>query len=136
MLARKVQQPGALRSRPGHFLRGLEAPVVHYEDIAVSAGLTGVNVSGSESSKRYIVETTGNGVAVFDYDNDGLPDIFFVKCLAGWGKTILVDPLLSQSGGLGRFEDVTEKSGIRHTGWGTGSLHWGCSITRVSGFCL
>src|ERR1051326_1731237 len=39
---------------------GMKAPVVHYEDIAVQAGLTGVNVSGPENSKQYIVETTGN----------------------------------------------------------------------------
>ena len=58
---------------------GMKAPVVDYEDIAADAGLTGVNVSGSENSKQYIVETTGNGVAIFDYDNDGLPDIFIVN---------------------------------------------------------
>ena len=58
---------------------GIKVPVVHYEDIAAQAGLTGVNVSGRENSKQYIVETTGNGVAVFDYDNDGLPDIFSVN---------------------------------------------------------
>ena len=99
---------------------GLEAPVVHYEDIAVSAGLTGVNVSGSESSKRYIVETTGNGVAVFDYDNDGLPDIFFVNAgRLGKDNPSSTHFLYHNLGGL-RFEDVTEKSGIRHTGWGQG----------------
>src|SRR4051812_12899555 len=46
---------------------GMKSPVVHYEDIAAQSGLNGVNVSGPENSKQYIVETTGNGVAVFDY---------------------------------------------------------------------
>ena len=99
---------------------GMKAPVVHYEDIAVQAGLTGVNVSGPENSKQYIVETTGNGVAVFDYDNDGLPDIFFVN--AGRLGKDAAQPthfLYHNLGGL-KFEDVTEKSGIRHTGWGQG----------------
>jgi len=41
--------------------------------------LTGRNVSGAERGKQYIVETTGTGVAIFDYDNDGLPDIFLVN---------------------------------------------------------
>ena len=50
-----------------------------YRDFAAQAGLSGVNVSGPEAQKQYIVETTGNGVAIFDYDNDGLPDIFLVN---------------------------------------------------------
>src|SRR3979490_3055399 len=58
---------------------GMKAPVVRYEDIAARAGLTGKNVSGAERGKQYIVETTGTGVAIFDYDNDGLPDIFLVN---------------------------------------------------------
>ena len=36
-------------------------------------------VSGSEDSKKYIIETTGTGVVLFDYDNDGLVDIFLVN---------------------------------------------------------
>src|ERR1700757_1846082 len=58
---------------------GRKPPTVEYHDIATQAGLTGVNISGSETSKQYIVETTGNGVAIFDFDNDGLPDIFLVN---------------------------------------------------------
>src|SRR6202795_1506172 len=58
---------------------GMKAPAVEYRDIANQAGLVGVNISGSETSKQYIVETTGNGVAIFDFDNDGLPDIFLVN---------------------------------------------------------
>jgi hypothetical protein len=99
---------------------GMKAPVVHYEDIAVAAGLTGVNVSGSETSKQYIVETTGNGVAVFDYDNDGLPDIFFVNAgRLGKDASPVTHFLYRNLGGL-KFEDVTEKAGIRHSGWGQG----------------
>jgi len=99
---------------------GMKSPVVHYEDIAAQAGLNGVNVSGPEHSKQYISETTGNGVAIFDYDNDGLPDIFFVN--AGRLGKDAAQPthfLYHNLGGL-KFEDVTEKSGIRHTGWGQG----------------
>src|SRR5437588_4523984 len=51
---------------------GMKAPTVSYEDLAVQAGLTGVEVSGAEHGKQYIVESTGTGVAIFDYDNDGL----------------------------------------------------------------
>src|SRR5579885_2925006 len=54
---------------------GVHPPVVNYVDVAAQAGLTSVNVSGAEKNKQYIVETTGNGVAILEYDNDGLPDI-------------------------------------------------------------
>jgi hypothetical protein len=40
---------------------GMKAPAVEYRDIANQAGLAGVNISGSDTSKQYIVETTGNG---------------------------------------------------------------------------
>ncbi|MEX2301426.1 MAG: hypothetical protein WD733_10850 [Bryobacterales bacterium] len=50
-----------------------------YVDIAAQAGLTGVNVSGSLSNATYIVEATGTGVAIFDFDLDSLQDIFFVN---------------------------------------------------------
>ena len=58
---------------------GMKAPIVTYEDLAVQAGLTGVEVSGADHGKQYIVESTGTGVAIFDYDNDGLPDILLVN---------------------------------------------------------
>ena len=100
---------------------GLKAPVVQFKDLAAAAGLVGVNVSGSDIQQDYIVENTGTGVAIFDYDNDGLPDIFFVN-----GDRFDRDPgqkvthfLYHNLGNL-RFEDVTGKSGITHTGWGQG----------------
>jgi enediyne biosynthesis protein E4 len=99
---------------------GMKAPSVRYEDIAVQAGLTGVNVSGAEHGKQYIVESTGTGVAIVDYDNDGLPDIFLVN--AGQLPQDGAQPthfLYHNLGGL-KFEDVTKKAGITHTGWGQG----------------
>ena len=38
-----------------------------------------LNVNGGVTTKKYIIETTGSGVAVIDYDNDGWPDIFLVN---------------------------------------------------------
>jgi hypothetical protein len=99
---------------------GLKAPVVRFEDIAATAGLTGINVSGSDKQQAYIVENTGTGVAIFDYDNDGLPDIFFVNGdrfdRSGPPPTHF---LYHNLGGL-HFEDVTAKSGITHNDWGQG----------------
>src|SRR5580704_1559365 len=99
---------------------GMKPPIVDYKDIAAKAGLTAINVSGAGKNKQYIVETTGNGVAIFDYDNDGLPDILFVN-----GDRFQHDggpsgPVLYHNLGGLRFEDVTEKAGLVHTGWGQG----------------
>jgi hypothetical protein len=55
------------------------AQIVNFIDIAEKAGLTAPNVFGGIDTKKYIIETTGNGVAIFDYDNDGWPDIFLVN---------------------------------------------------------
>lgn len=98
---------------------GMKAPVVRYVDIAAEAGLKDVNISGAEKNKQYIIETTGNGVAIFDYDNDGLPDIFVVN--GGRLDDGPVPPyyLYHNLGGL-KFEDVTAGSGLTHTGWGQG----------------
>jgi enediyne biosynthesis protein E4 len=98
---------------------GMKAPVVRYEDVAAQAGLVGLNVSGAMTNKQYIIETTGTGVAIFDYDNDGLPDILFVngdRFQDGGTST----PLLYHNLGGLKFEDVTVKAGLTHTGWGQG----------------
>src|SRR5438270_843898 len=46
-----------------------------FRDIAAAAGLTGKNVYGGMRKKDFILETTGNGVAIFDYDGDGRNDV-------------------------------------------------------------
>jgi len=50
-----------------------------FEDVAAKSGVDFVNVNGDAVSKYYILEATGSGVAIFDYDNDGWPDIFLVN---------------------------------------------------------
>ena len=99
---------------------GLKPPVVKFEDVATRAGLTAVNVSGADKNKQYIVETTGTGVAIFDYDNDGLPDIFLVNGDRFQKTGTPPAPALYRNLGGLKFEDVTQKAGISHTGWGQG----------------
>ena len=96
----------------------------NFVDIAERAGLAMHNVFGGIDTKKYIIETTGTGVAIFDYDNDGWPDIFFVN------GTTLEDMKAGRSGPTnhlyhnnhdGTFTDVTEKAGLLDaTGWGQG----------------
>jgi enediyne biosynthesis protein E4 len=96
--------------------------VVDFRDVAEEAGLTAVNVSGGEAHKKYILETTGNGVAIFDFDNDGLMDVFVANATTldgdGPGKTS-TSHLYRNRGGL-RFDDVTERAGLTRVGWGQG----------------
>jgi hypothetical protein len=99
---------------------GMKPPTVQYEDIASQAGLTGVNVSGAAQNKQYIVETTGNGVAILDYDNDGLPDVLLVNGDRFQQGGAAPGPLLYHNLGGLKFEDVTRKAGLAHTGWGQG----------------
>src|SRR5271166_5533342 len=97
-------------------------PIANFVDIADKAGLTMAEIFGGVDSKRYIIETTGKGVAVFDYDNDGWPDIFIVN-----GTTLDSVPgpaaptsHLYHNNHDGTFTDVTAKAGVLHSGWGQG----------------
>src|SRR5882762_2325335 len=97
-------------------------PMVHFTDVAQKAGLTAPVVFGGETTKKYIIETTGTGVAIFDYDHDGWPDIFVVNgttlAAARTGKGPASH--LYHNNQDGTFTDVTAKSGLTHTGWGQG----------------
>jgi len=103
---------------------GLTAPKVEYRDIAGQAGLTAVADSGAAKGKEYIVESTGTGVATFDYDNDGLVDIFLVNGgRFGPDDEPIPHPAVYAYRNLGnlKFEEVTDKIGVAHTGWGQGA---------------
>src|SRR3984957_2591260 len=84
----------------------------------------------SHTSKKYLIETMGSGVALFDYDNDGRLDIFVVN------GAPLNDPTakgtvpqktgsqywnrLYRQKADGKFEDVTEKAGLQGVGYSMG----------------
>jgi hypothetical protein len=103
-------------------LKSNPKPLAHFTDIAKKAGLTDSVVFGGVDRKKYIIETTGTGVAIFDYDNDGWPDIFIVN------GSSLEAPLhgkaptnhLYHNNHDGTFKDVTEIAGLTHSGWGQG----------------
>src|SRR5881628_568523 len=96
--------------------------IAYFTDIADKAGLTAKIVFGGLVTKKYIIETTGTGVAIFDYDNDGWPDIFFVNGtrLEGFSRGNASTNHLYHNNHDGTFTDVTTKAGLTATGWGQG----------------
>jgi len=114
----KPEQEAAAALVPGRFIDRTAASGMHFEAVA------------SHTSKKYLIETMGSGVGVFDFDNDGLLDIFLVN------GAPLADPTpkgtVPQKAGPqdwnrlfrqtkdGTFEDVTEKAGLQGIGYGMG----------------
>ncbi len=109
-----------------HGLRALAAaapatpPFSHFEDVAQQAGLTRIVVYGEVDSFTYIVESMACGCAFLDYDNDGWLDIF----MPGGQRLKNTPPdasnRLYKNNRDGTFTDVTEKAGLKDTGWAQG----------------
>ena len=91
-----------------------------FTDIAKEAGLVLPVVYGEADHKDYILETVGCGCAFFDYDNDGWMDIFLLSGSSMAGAPSGASNRLYRNNRDGTFSDVTEKSGLRFTGWGSG----------------
>ncbi len=117
---------------------------IRFTDITGKAALGGVNHSGREGVKEFLIEAVGPGAAWVDYDGDGLLDVYIPDGdvfsnyeliqveLAGGKRT---RPLLRTPGarkevyldglwrnkGDGTFEDVTEKAGIHEERWSFGA---------------
>ena len=108
---------------PGAASQDTPQPGFAFTNIAREAGLSAVTVFGGERSNRYLLETTGCGVALFDYDNDGRLDIFIVNgtTLEGFPKGQAPISHLYRNRGDGTFEDVTAKAGVGVSGWGQGA---------------
>lgn len=97
-------------------------PKVDFRDIAAQAGLTFRHVGGDAGAKTFIPETVGSGVAIFDYDNDGLPDIFLVNGTK-WSyekEEVRATSRLFHNLGQLQFADVTAGAGLAREGWGQG----------------
>jgi hypothetical protein len=95
---------------------------VSFVNVGSEAGLNVETVFGGEHKNKYLLETTGCGVAFYDYDNDGWLDIFLVN---GWrleGFPAGHEPAshLFKNNRDGSFTDVTAKAGLSHSGWGQG----------------
>ena len=95
---------------------------VSFLNVARESGLSVKTIFGGEHKNKYLLETTGCGVAFYDYDNDGWLDIFLVN---GWrleGFPAGSEPTshLFHNNRDGTFTDVTAKAGVANSGWGQG----------------
>lgn len=94
-----------------------------FSNTAEKAGLTARTVYGGQGTNKYLLETTGTGVAAFDYDGDGWLDIFLVNgsTLEGFPKGQEPTNHLYRNRHDGTFEDVTSRAGLTASGWGQGA---------------
>jgi hypothetical protein len=111
-------QTPVVQGVPGRFIDTTARLGIHFQDQA------------SPTGKKYLLETMGSGVALFDYDNDDRLDIFFANGARIDDPTPAgaipqkTDPKyfnrLYHQKPDGTFEDVTEKAGLAGTGYSTG----------------
>jgi hypothetical protein len=100
-----------------------------YVDRADEVGLSFLHRDG-RSGRKYLLETLGSGVALFDYDNDGWLDVYCVNGadLPGSSSSERPRNALFRGRGDGTFEDVTARSGTGHAGYG-----FGCAAADYDG---
>lgn len=100
-----------------------DSPAVSFDDISTRSGLDAI-LRNSATPEKHQIETMPGGVAAFDFDGDGLVDIFLTN---GARQPDLTKPdaswwnRLYRNRGNGRFEDVTAKSGLRGEGFSMGA---------------
>jgi hypothetical protein len=87
-----------------------------FTDVARAAGLSAPVICGPVDRKNYVLETVGCGAAFIDYDNDGWLDIFLLTGSRMGGAGDATNRLYRNNRD-GTFTDVTEKAGLRHSGW-------------------
>ena len=94
---------------------------VSFVDVIKGSGLDVETIYGGVGKNKYLLETTGCGLAFYDYDNDGWLDVFLVNGwrLEGFAKGKEPHCRLFKNNRDGTFTDVTKGSGLEiRTGWG------------------
>lgn len=98
-------------------------PNTSFQDITSSSGIQFVHYNGAYGDKL-LPESMGGGVAFFDYDNDGLPDLLFINSTDWpWHRFSSNAPptlALYHNEGAGRFRDATARSGLDTSFYGMG----------------
>jgi len=96
---------------------------VTYEDVTAASGVGRFRHVAGETLKPFLPETTGSGVALIDFDNDGWLDIYFVNSLTHGtrrGSENAKPSALFRNNRNDTFTDVTAAAGLENNRWGTG----------------
>ena len=102
---------------------------VKFAEVAPTAGLVHPTIYGGVDRKRFIIETNGSGVALIDYDRDGWLDVLTLSGTrlqegsrqeATYGPGEAPTNRLYRNKRDGSFDDVTDRAGLRRTGWASG----------------
>ena len=120
-----MRRAGLSRREWLHLLSGAGVPLlaradgtVSFVDASSQAGISAAkNVFGAPENKQTLLEEMGSGVALFDYDNDGWLDIFLINGTT-FGSGRKPTSYLFHNNRDGTYTDVTQKSGLTHSGWG------------------
>jgi len=103
--------------------QGVGVPPIRFEDIAQKAGVHFIT-ENCPTPEKHQPETMPAGVALFDYDGDGLLDIYLVNG-AEMPSLVKTSPKYSNrlyhNNGNGTFTDVTERAGLTGAGYGMGA---------------
>src|SRR5690349_5054878 len=96
---------------------------IRFRDVAAAAGISFV-LENHPTERKHMIETMPGGIAVFDFDGDGRPDIYFtngadIPSLAKnspryWNR-------LYRNEGNWKFRDVTEQAGVAGAGYSMGA---------------
>ena len=94
---------------------------IQLKDVTQETGITFIHTDGG-CGRRYIVETVSAGLALFDYDNDGDVDIYFLNGAPLPGTKVDEPPTnaLYRNDGRWRFTDVSHEAGVADIGYGLG----------------
>ena len=107
----------------GFLLAASETSQLDFAEVAEASGIAFV-LENNPTDKKFLIETMPGGVAVFDYDGDGRPDLYFTNGaeVPSLKKTSAKfwNRLYRNEGG-GRFTDVTEKAGVAGEGYAMGA---------------
>jgi enediyne biosynthesis protein E4 len=103
-------------------LAGADNPPLQFVDVTKPAGIAFQHTNGA-SPDKHLAETMGSGGLFFDYDDDGWIDLFLVDggSHADAAVASRARHRLYRNRGNGTFDDVTDRSGIRHRAYGMGA---------------
>ena len=131
LAGQQMQMPGpterSYNAQAKPAAKGPKSPIegtplgISFVDVVKESGLAVKTIYGGEGKNKFLLETTGCGLAFYDYDNDGWLDLFLVNGwrLEGFPKGQEPRCHLFKNNRDGTFTDVTKGSGLEHkTGWG------------------